>query len=88
VVRQAPELKEFPIRIHEREKSTGFSPVIDFEILESGEVVHAHVKRSSGFAEVDAHALNWIRGAKYNRRLGCGVVESQADVLIHWGPAE
>ena len=60
LTRQAPELKELPIRIHEGERSTGFSPVIALEILESGEVAHARVKRSSGFVEVDAQALNRI----------------------------
>ena len=68
------------------EKATGYPPVIAFEIRESGEVVNSRVKRSSGMADIDNYALNSIRGKKYNSRPGCGAVESEAAVLIHWFP--
>ena len=70
------------IRVRKGEKSTGFSPVITFEILESGEVARAYIKPSSGFADVDQYALRLIRVTRYNRRPGCGTIESHADVTI------
>ena len=76
--------KQTPIRIRKGEKSTGLSPVIAFQILESGGVAHAYVKRSSGIADIDTLALNWIRGTKYKAHSGCGVIETEADVSIHW----
>lgn len=60
------------------------SPVVAFQIQESGEVTNVVLKRSSGVANIDAHALASIRGLKFNKRPGCGVVESQGDVLIHF----
>jgi TonB family protein len=69
--------------VHKGEKPSGFSPIIAFEILESGEVANAHVKRSSGFADIDAYALHSVQGTKYNRRPGCGVIESEAVVSVH-----
>ncbi len=41
IVSQAPPPKLKAIRTRKGEKSTGFSPVIAFQILESGEVAHA-----------------------------------------------
>jgi TonB family protein len=58
------------------------SPAVAYEILESGEIAHAILKRSSGVAEVDKYALNWVQKLKFNRRSGCGVVESTVDVTI------
>jgi outer membrane biosynthesis protein TonB len=72
------------IQARKGEKATGYPPVIAFEILESGEVAKARVKRSSGIADIDTYALNSIRGKKYNSRPGCGIVESEATVLIHF----
>jgi hypothetical protein len=72
------------IQTRKGEKATGYPPVIAFEILESGEVVNARVKRSSGIADIDTYALNSIREKKYNSRPGCGDVESEAVVLIHF----
>jgi len=82
VVRRAPRSKQKPIRTRKGEKSTGFSPVIAFQILESGEVAHAYIKRSSGIADVDRYALNSIQRTKYNARSGCSVVETAATVLV------
>jgi TonB family protein len=84
VVRHAPRPKQESIHTRPGEKSTGFSPVIAFQILDTGEVTQAHVKRSSGIADIDTYALSWIRGTKYNARYGCGVIESQASVSIDW----
>jgi len=81
-VSHAPSPKQGGIRTRKGEKSTGFSPIIAFQILESGEVIHAYVKRSSGIAGIDTYALNWIQGTKYNIRSGCGAIETQADVTI------
>jgi hypothetical protein len=53
------------------EKSTGYSPIIAFEILESGDVANPFVKRSSGFANVDNYALTWVQETKYSKRPGC-----------------
>ena len=82
VVRHNPAGRQPTIRFRKGEKSTGFSPVIAFQILASGEVAQAHVKRSSGIADIDTYALNWIEGTKYNARPGCGMIESEADVTI------
>lgn len=75
-----------PKRIQPRkgEKATGYSPVIAFQILESGEVVNARVQRSSGLADRDANALDNIRGWKFNARQGCGTIEVQSDVSFHY----
>jgi TonB family protein len=58
------------------------SPIVVYEILETGEIAHAFVKRSSGVADLDTYALKWAQGFKYNKRLGCGVVESHVVVTI------
>jgi TonB family protein len=76
--------KNVTVRTRKDEKATGYPPLISFLIMESGRVAHARVKRSSGFAEIDRYALEWIRGKKYNTRSGCGVIATEADVLIHW----
>jgi TonB family protein len=83
VVKHGPIPKGTDIVVRKGEKVTG-APLISFQILESGEVTNASVKRSSGLANVDRYALDWIRGTKYNARSGCGVIESEASVLIHW----
>ncbi len=82
VVSRAPRSKQRPIRTRKGEKSTGFSPVIAFQILESGEVAHAYVKRNSGIADIDRYALNFFQGTKYNTRSGCGVIETEAIASI------
>ena len=74
-----------PEALHFRrgEKPTGFSPVISVEILESGDVAHARVKRSSGIAGEDSLALKWVQSFKYKpRSVGCGIVESNVVVTI------
>jgi hypothetical protein len=58
------------------------SPVVAYEVLESGEIAYPLVKRSSGVAEVDKYALKCVQELKFNKRPGCGVVESTVDVTI------
>jgi len=68
--------------VRKGEKATGLDPLITFQILESGEVTNVRLKRSSGVADIDEDALNWIQSTRYNRRPGCGVIESQASVTV------
>jgi len=82
VTHRKPMSKPKPITVHQGEKSAGYPPLIDFEILESGEVTNAHVKRSSGFADIDTYALNRVRAIRYNSRPGCGTIESEATVSV------
>lgn len=84
VEKQRPLPKNLTITPRKGEKATGYSPVISFQILESGKVDNADVKRSSGFAGVDRYALEWMQSTKYNARSGCGVIETDATVSIHW----
>jgi TonB family protein len=72
------------IHIRKGDKPTGFTPLIAFGITEVGEVIDAHVKRSSGIREVDGAALNWIRSTKYNSRPGCPVIDNETNVLIDY----
>jgi hypothetical protein len=58
------------------------SPVVAYEVLESGEIAHPLVKRGSGVAEVDKYALKWMQELKFNKRPGCGVIASTVDVTI------
>lgn len=83
VVSQKPVSEPKTIQVRKGEKAARYPPVIAFEILESGEVVNARVKRSSGIADRDAYALNSIRGWKFNSRPGCGTVETEA-VGVHF----
>jgi TonB family protein len=70
------------IRVREGEKSTGYTPIIAFQIAATGEVLNAHVKRSSGIRDMDDSALSWVSSGKYNTRPGCPAVDNEADVLI------
>ena len=65
------------------EKGIKAPPIVTFEILESGEVVNARIHRSSGVADLDRKAMQWIRSARYNHRPGCGVLMSTASVIVH-----
>jgi penicillin-binding protein 1A len=59
------------------------TPVVSFEVLESGEVRNAVVSRSSEITSIDNYALTWVRSMRYNERPpGCGIIESQAGVTI------
>lgn len=70
------------IRVREGEKPSGFDPTITFQILENGEVAQVKIKRSSGISDLDQYALRSIRLSRYNRRPGCGTIESQATVTV------
>jgi TonB family protein len=87
IAKRSP-LSKLNIGAQEGEKATGYSPLISFQVLESGEVANARVKRSSGFAHVDRYALDWIKGMKYNARSGCGVTEIETSVSIQWTGGE
>jgi len=82
VVVKKSRLKGKKIQVREGEKSTGFDPLITFQITESGEVINAHMKRSSGIRDKDDVALNSVKSTKYNARPGCPVIESEASVTI------
>src|SRR4051794_32131538 len=43
------------------------SPVIAYQVVDSGEITHAVVKRSSEVASIDKYALNSITELKYNK---------------------
>ena len=81
VTSHAPHRKPPEIHVRKGEKYTN-SPVVAYQILESGEIAHAFVKRRSGVADADKYALASVQEFKYNTRPGCGVVESQAVVTI------
>jgi TonB family protein len=72
------------MRIRTGNKTTGYTPIIAFHVLESGEVVNARVTRSSGIANEDALALRWIQALRYNNRNGCGTIEEEAVVIIDY----
>jgi len=83
LVSEAGEKSKSPDEFHFRKGEVyRNTPVVTLEILESGEVVHAVLKRKSGVAEIDAYALKWVQGMKYNQRPGCGAIETQVDVTI------
>jgi len=89
-----PEVEKSPplpktrgIQVREWEKPTGDTPLISYEILESGETGNTSVKRSSGYWEIDQMAVEWVHNMRYNRRPGCGAIDSEIAVSIHWHPA-
>ena len=57
-------------------------PIVAYQVLESGEVAHAFVKRSSGVADIDKYALYSVRELKFNERPGCLVVDSEAGITV------
>lgn len=69
-------------RVRAGDKPTGFSPLISFQITESGEVINARVKRSSGIRDADNAALDFIKSGRYNSRPGCPLIESESSVSI------
>ena len=68
LVSKRPFLPPKTFHVRNGEKATGYSPVIAFEILESGEVQKARVKRSSGISDRDTHALESIGRWRVNAR--------------------
>lgn len=78
------ELKHKTIKVRKGEKATGFTPLVTFQITESGDVIRVHLKRSSGFRDVDKAAIEFVNSARYNARPGCPVIESEASVNIDY----
>ena len=71
------------IRIRSGESPTKQSPIVSFEVLESGEIRKAAVQRSSGVVDIDSYALAGISSMRYNERpSSCGIIESQATVNV------
>ena len=61
------------------------SPIVRFLIQEDGSVTEARIVRSSGVADVDQEVLESVSRWKYKpRSTGCGVIEIQMTVVIHW----
>ena len=59
------------------------TPVISFEVPESGEIRKVSLSRSSGVADIDNYALTSINNMRYKERPpGCGVLENQATVYV------
>jgi len=82
VIVKKPRLHVKTFQVREGEKSKGFTPLIAFQIAESGEVINARVKRSSGIRDIDDSALRWIQSAKYRARPGCPIIETESIVMI------
>jgi TonB family protein len=62
------------------------SPTVKFLIQEDGSVSDVRVTRSSGVADIDKKVRESVSKWKYNARpSGCGVIESEGTVVIHWG---
>ena len=72
------------IQVRDGEKSSGCTPIVAFEILESGNVTNIRLKRSSGMRDIDNYALTSVKSQRYNSRPGCPVIESEADILIDY----
>jgi hypothetical protein len=78
--KQKMDRKTFQVRTGE--KPTGFSPLISFQITESGEVINAPVKRISGIRDEDNAALDFIKSGRYYSRPGCPLIDSESSVSI------
>lgn len=62
------------------------APSVKFLIQEDGSVSETSITRSSGVADIDKQVLEAISQWKYKPRpAGCGVIENQMTVIIHWG---
>jgi TonB family protein len=62
------------------------SPTVKYLIQEAGTVSNATITRSSGVADMDKKILDAIAKWKYKPRpSGCGVIETEMTVTIHWG---
>lgn len=61
------------------------SPSVKFLIQEDGSVTDSSIARSSGVADLDTKVLESVSQWKYKPRpTGCGVIENQMTVIIHW----
>ena len=73
-----------PIQVRDGEKSSGFTPIVAFEILESVKVANVCRKRSSGMRDIDNCALTSVMSQRDNSRPGCPPIENEADVMIDY----
>jgi len=66
------------------------SPVIRFEIEESGKVSKPEVKRSSGVRDIDNWVLDQVKTWKFKPNPGCGIIEDETTFVIDFelGPVE
>jgi outer membrane biosynthesis protein TonB len=53
-----------------------------FQIAESGELANIRLKRGSGFKDIDDLALRLIKSGKFNRRLGCPVIDVEKGEMV------
>lgn len=59
------------------------TPVVGFEVLESGTIRNAVLSRSSGLAEIDQYALETTRSIRFaSRPSGCGVIAESMSLTI------
>lgn len=62
------------------------SPTVKFLIQEDGSVSDVRVTRSSGVADIDKKVRESVSQWKYKGRpSGCGLIENEGTVIIHWG---
>jgi TonB family protein len=62
------------------------SPTYKYLIQEDGTVSNATITRSSGVADIDKKMLDAFAKWKYKPRpSGCGVIETEGTITIHWG---
>jgi hypothetical protein len=64
------------------------SPLLTYEVLDSGKVSHTLVKRGSGVVDIDAYALRSVQALRYTDRPGCGSVGYQIVVTIDFTGGE
>jgi TonB family protein len=61
------------------------SPLIKYQINEDGSVSNTKITRSSGVKDFDRKLLGAVSNWKYKSRpAGCGVIETETSVLIHF----
>jgi TonB family protein len=82
IIKKKPKIVRKAFQVRVGENPTGFSPLISFQITESGEVINARVKRSSGIRDEDNAALDSIRSGRYNSRPACPFIDSESSVTI------
>lgn len=80
IVSKKPAAKPRNVQIKQGEH---YSTIATFMVLESGDVVNARVRRTSGNPDLDASALKAVRGIKYNKRTGCGTRLTEAEIDFH-----
>ena len=62
-------------------------PLLKFIVEEDGSVSNVRLKRSSGLTNLDKKTLTAVGRWRYKPRpTGCGAIDTEMTVLIHWGP--